>query len=42
MLYKFKSKSCIKRIHLVNLVTDDDLYNQKAFYKVEIVFIHPL
>ena len=34
-----KQKSCIKRIHLV---TDDSLYDRKAFYKVEIVFIHPL
>ena len=34
-----KKKSCIKRIHLV---TDDGLYDQKTFYKVEIVFIYPL
>ena len=34
-----KKKKCVKRIHLV---TDDDLYDQKAFYKVKIVFIHPL
>ena len=26
----------------MHLVTDDGLYNQKAFYKVEIVFIHAL
>ena len=25
-----------------NLVTDDGLYDQKSFYKVKIVFIHPL
>ena len=31
-------KTCVKRIHLV---TDNDLYNQKAFYKVKMVFIHP-
>ena len=30
-----KSKKSCKRIHLV---TDDGLYDQKAFYKVEIVF----
>ena len=34
-----KQKRCIKRIHLV---TDDGLYNGKAFCKVEIVYIHPL
>ena len=26
----------------IHLVTDDGLYNRKAFYKVKIVFIHPL
>ena len=31
-------KKCIKRIHLV---TDDGLFDLKAFYKVEIVFICP-
>ena len=31
--------NCAKYIHLV---TDDGLYNQNAFYKVKIVFIHPL
>ena len=34
-----KQNSCVKRTHLV---TDDGLYHQKAFYKVKIVFIHPL
>ena len=38
-MFDKKQKSCIKRIHLV---TDDGLYDRKAFYKVEIVFIHPL
>ena len=38
MFYK-KQKSCIKRIHLV---TDDGLYDQKDFYKMEIIFIPPL
>ena len=38
-MFDKKQKSCVKRIHLV---TDDGLYNQKAFYKVEIVFIYPL
>ena len=33
-----KQKSCVKRIHLV---TNDGLYDPKAFSKVEIVFIHP-
>ena len=39
IMFDKKQKSCIKRIHLV---TDDGLYEWKAFYKVEIVFIHPL
>ena len=34
-----KKQRSIKRIHLV---TADGLYDRKAFYKVEIVFIHPL
>ena len=34
-----KQKSCVKRIHLV---TDDGLYNRKAFYTVKMFFIHPL
>ena len=38
-MFDKKQKSCVKRIHLV---TDDGLYNRKAFYKVKIVFIHPL
>ena len=38
-MFDKKQKSCIKHIHLV---TDDGLYNQKAFCKVEILFIHPL
>ena len=38
-MFEKKQKSCVKRIHLV---TDDVLYDQKAFYKVKIVFIHPL
>ena len=38
-MFDKKQKGCIKRIHLV---TDDSLYYRKAFYKVEIVFIHPL
>ena len=38
-MFDKKQKSCKKRIHLV---TDDVLYNRKAFYKVEIVFIYPL
>ena len=33
-----KQKSCVKRNHLV---TDGGLYDQKAFYLVKIVFIHP-
>ena len=31
-----KKKSCVKRIHLV---TDDGLYDRKAFYTVKIVFL---
>ena len=38
-MFDKKQKSCVKRIHLV---TDDGLYDRKAFYKVKIVFIHPL
>ena len=34
-MFDKKQKSCIKRIHLV---TDDGLYDRKAFYKVKIVF----
>ena len=26
----------------IHLVTDDDLYNRKAFYKVKVSFIHSL
>ena len=37
-MFDQKQKSCVKRIHLV---TDDGLYDRKAFYKVKIVFIHP-
>ena len=36
---KQQKKKCVKRIPLV---TDDGLYDQKAFYKVKIVFIHHL
>ena len=38
-MFDKKQKSFIKCIHLV---TDDGLYDQKAFEKVEIVYIHPL
>ena len=38
-MFDKKQKNCIKRIHLV---TNDGLYNQKAFYKAEIVFVRPL
>ena len=34
-MFDKKQKGCVKRIHLV---TDDGLYDQKAFYTVEIVF----
>ena len=27
---------------IFTLVSDDDLYERKAFYKVKVVFIHPL
>ena len=40
-MFDKKQKSSVKRIHLV---TDDGLYNRKAFYTVKIVFfflIHP-
>ena len=37
-MFDKKQKSYVKRIHLV---TDDGLYDQKAFYIVKIVFIHP-
>ena len=35
IMFDKKQKSCVKRIHLV---TDDGLYDQKAFYTVKIVF----
>ena len=38
-MFDEKQNSCVKRIHLV---TDDGLYARKTFYKVKIVFIHPL
>ena len=38
-MFNKKQKSCVKRIHSV---TDDGFCDQKAFYKVKIVFIHPL
>ena len=38
-MFDKKQKSCVKRIQLV---TDDVLCDRKAFYKVKIVFIHPL
>ena len=34
-MFDKKQKSCVKRIHLV---TDDGLYDRKAFYTVKIVF----
>ena len=39
IIFDKKQKSCLKRIHLV---TNDGLYVRKTFYKVKIVFIHPL
>ena len=38
-MFDKKKKSCVKRIHLV---TDDGLCDRKTFYKLKIVFIHPL
>ena len=37
-MFDKKKNKCIKRIHLV---TDDGLFDQKSFYKVETAFIHP-
>ena len=34
-MFDKKQKSCVKRIHLV---TDDGLYDRKAFYTVKIDF----
>ena len=34
-MFDKKQKSCVTRIHLV---TDDGLYDQKAFYEVKFVF----
>ena len=34
-MFDKKQKSCVKRIHLV---TDDGLYDRKAFYTIKIVF----
>ena len=39
IIFDKKQKYCVNGIHLV---TDDGLYDQEAFYKVKIVFIHPL
>ena len=39
LMFDKKQKGCVKRIHLV---TDDASYDRKAFYKVKIVFIHPI
>ena len=38
-MFDRKQKSCVKCIHIV---IDDGLYDRKDFYKVKIVFIHPL
>ena len=35
IMFDKKQKGCVKCIHLV---TDDSLFDQKAFYKVKIVF----
>ena len=35
MMFDKKQKSCVKRIHLV---TDDGLYDRKAFYTAKNVF----
>ena len=35
IMFDKKQKSCVKRIHLV---TDDGLYDRRAFYTVKIVF----
>ena len=37
-MFDKKRNSCVKRIYLV---TDDGLYDWKAFYAVKIVFIYP-
>lgn len=39
IMFDKKKKSCIKHIHQV---TDDGLYDHKAFHKVKIVIIPPL
>ena len=39
MLNDKKQNSCVKHIHLI---IDDGLYDRKAFYKVKMVFIHPV
>ena len=38
-MFNKKQKTYVKRIHLV---TDDDIFDQKAFYRVKMVFNHPL
>ena len=38
-MFDKNKKSCVKFIYLV---TDDGLYDQKAFHTVEKKFIHPL
>ena len=37
-MFDKKQKSCVRRIHLL---TDDGLYDRKAFYTVKTVFVHP-
>ena len=37
-MFDKKQKSCVKRAHLV---TDDGLFDQKAFHKVKHVFVYP-
>ena len=36
LMFDKKQKSCVK---CIPLVTDDGLYDQKAFYKVKIVYV---
>ena len=39
IIFDKKQQSCVKRIHLV---TDDGLFERKAFYTVKVVFYSPL
>ena len=45
MYFFFYSVCCKKQkssVRHINLITDDGLYDRKAFYNVKVVLVHPL